>query len=107
MENQEFIKLFSKGSDALYNVEETASILKAFNEAIHGLYTIDSEESYIFDTLNTTTYVQEEYKKLAENIGIDLMDIANKLEMMRSILFGDCFNWDNIYAKLNKISSKK
>lgn len=107
MENQEFVKLFSKGSDALYNEEETASILKAFNEAIHGLYTIGSEESYIFDTLDTTTYVQEEYKKLTENTGTDLIDIANKLEMMRNVLFGDCFNWDNIYAKLNKIHSKK
>lgn len=107
MEMEGFKKLFSGNSDALYNAEKSAEILKALNEIIHGLYFLDNEDTYILSTLNSTTYVEEEYKKLLTDIGTDFGDIANKLEMIRSLLFGDSFNWDNIYAELNKLSSKE
>ena len=106
MESEGFKKLFSGNSDALYNAEESAEILKALNEAIHGLYYLDNEDTYILGILNCTTYVQEEYKKLLNDIGAGFGNIANKLEMIRSLLFGDCFNWDNIYAELSKIPTK-
>ena len=107
MGNEGLKKLFNGNNDALYNAEKSAEILKALNEAIHGLYYLDNEDTYVLSTLNATTYVEEEYKKLLIDIGTDFGNIANKLEMIRSLIFGDCFNWDNIYAELSKIPSKE
>lgn len=105
MENEEFKKLFNGNSDALYNAEETANILKALNDAIHGLYYLGGEHEYICHTLNVTTYVEEEYRKLLSDIieNQDLSDIADKLEMIRSVLFGDALNWDAIQDNLTKL----
>lgn len=102
MESNEFKKFWDSGSDALYNPQEAAKILKSFNDVIHGLYFLGSEENYIFSVLNTTTYQDEEYKRLTESMGIELTEIADKLELMRSILFGDCFNWDAICDGLER-----
>ena len=106
MESNEFKKFWNSASDALNNSQETAKILKSFNDVIHGLYFLGSEEEYIFSVLNTTTYQDEEYKRLTESIGIELTEIADKLELMRSILFGDCFNWDNVYNEFEKFLSE-
>lgn len=96
MESNEFKKFWNSASDALYNPQETAVILKSFNDAIHGLYSIGGEEQYIFNVLNASTPVIKEYERLTKDMGISLMDIANTLEIMRSLLFGDYFNWDAI-----------
>lgn len=96
MKKEGFEKLWS-GSDALYYPQETVTILKNFNDAIHGLYAIGGEEQYIFNVLNTSTPVIKEYERLTKSMGISLIDVANTLEIMRSLLFGDCFNWDNVY----------
>jgi hypothetical protein len=100
MENNEFKKIWNSASDALYNPQETAKILKSFNDAIHGLYSIGGEEQYIFNALNTSTPVIKEYERLTKSMGISLIDVANMLEIMRNLLFGDCFNWDAIYEEL-------
>lgn len=97
MKKEGFGKLWNSGSDALYDPQETAAILKGFNDAIRGLYSIGGEEQYIFNVLNTTTPVIKEYERLTKDMGIDLIDVANTLEIMRNLLFGDCFNWDNVY----------
>ncbi|KPU42177.1 hypothetical protein OXPF_39560 [Oxobacter pfennigii] len=108
MGENDYKKLWSSGSNVLYYADNSATILKALNDAIHGLYYLGGEHSYIIHTLNTTTYVEEEYKRLLSGIieNQDLSDIANKLEMVRSLLFGDCFNWDYICEELEKIPPK-
>lgn len=104
MDKKDFNKLLNNGTDMLYNRQESMEILRAFNDIIHGLYHIGSEERYIFATLNTPTYIQEEYGKLIDSIGIGLADIANKLEIARSLLFGDCFNWDYIQSQIAELT---
>lgn len=102
----EFEYLWDKGSDALSDTVETIRIAEAFNSVITGLLFLGSESKYIFAILNTTTYAQEEYLKLQSEIGIDMVDAANKLELMRSILFGDCFGWHYLLEKLKQYSKK-
>lgn len=97
MKKEGFEKLWNSDSDALYDPQETATILKSFNDAIHGLSSIGGEEQYIFNVLNTSTPVIKEYERLIKSMGISLIDVANALEIMRNLLFGDCFDWDNVY----------
>jgi hypothetical protein len=109
LNENEFRKLWNGGTNVLYYADKSATILKALNDAIHGLYYLGGEHGYIIHTLNTTTYVEEEYKRLLSKIiaDQDLSDIANKLEMIRSLLFGDCLNWDCICEELEKIQPKE
>lgn len=90
---------FNKHSSVSCDTENSSEILKAFNDVIHGLYFLD-EQSYILETLNVATYVEKEYKKLMVDIGLDLPEMADKFEMIRSLLFGDSFNWDAIHQEL-------
>lgn len=101
-----FEELWDKGSDALSDTVKTIEIAEAFNSVTTGLRFLGSESEYIFEILNTTTYAQEEYEKLQSEIGIDMVDAANKLELMRSILFGDCFGWHYLLEKLKQYSKK-
>lgn len=105
MNENEFKELWNRGSNALYYADKSAVILKALNDAIHGLYYLGGEHGYITHTLNTTTYVEEEYKRLLSDIiaSQDLCDIANRLEMIRNLLFGDALDWDNIQSNLSKL----
>ncbi len=103
METNEFRRLFNNGADVVYNSKKSAEILKAFNEAISMLYYLGCEERYIFDVLNTSSYIEEEYKRLWKGIGVELQEVADTLEVARSLLFGDCFNWRKIQSELNKI----
>lgn len=105
MENNDIASVFLNSSDLIYSAKDSSEILKALNDVIHGLYHIGNEESYIISTFNTATYVEAEYKRLLKSIGMDLDDIANKLEMIRSLLFGDCFNWDYIQLELSKLTT--
>jgi hypothetical protein len=100
-------RMWLGNTNATYYPRQAENILRSLNETIHGLYALSNEESNIIETLNTTTYVEAEYKRLIGSIGIDLADIANKLEMIRSLLFGDCLNWDYICQNLKEIESTK
>lgn len=100
-------KLWDGNSNVTCYPEQSLNILKAFNEIINGLYHIGDEHKYIFHTLNTTSYVDAEYLKILNSIGCDLTDIANKLEMARSLLFGDCLNWNYVLENLKELSLKK
>lgn len=97
-----FEDLWDKGSDALYDTIKTIEIAEALNSTITGLRFLGSESKYIFEILNTTTYAQEEYEKLRDEIGVDMVDIANKMELMRSVLFGDCFGWHSLLKELKQ-----
>ena len=107
MGGNEFKKFWDNTSDALYEVGKTHEILNAFNQAINGLYFIGSEGKYIFDVLNTSAPAAEEYKKITNSIGIELIEISYKLEAMRSILFGDCINWSFICDRLDRIGKEE
>jgi|GEM_PF-4055449 len=102
MKNEGFEKLWNNGSDALYDPQNTMEILKNFNDAIHGLYAIGGEEQYIFNVLNTSTPIIKEYERLTKSMGISLTDVANTLEIMRNLIFGDCFNWVSVYNEFKE-----
>jgi hypothetical protein len=106
MNSENFKKIFDKNSDATYNPQKTAEILKAFNLAISSLYFLDGDERYISEVLNTSISEDEECKKIYDSIGIRLCDIADKLELVRSILFGGCLDWDFIRIELEKLQNK-
>ena len=98
--------MFDGNTNLTYYPDQSANILRAFNEIINGLYHIGNEHEYIIHTLNTSTYVEAEYRKMLSDIGMDLTEIANKLEIVRSLLFGDCLNWEYIYQKVKNIKTK-
>ena len=99
MNKEEFEKLWDKGFDAHHDPQEIVTLLKNFNDAINGLYAIGGEEQYIFNVLDTSAPVMREYERLIQSLGISLIEVADTLEKMRSILFGDCLDWDNIYKE--------
>ena len=107
MDNNDFVKMWSKSSDALYDTEKTIEVLEALNKAISGLYFLGGEERFISQVLNTSTYVDEEYARLIKRIGMDLCDVANVLELARSILFGDSFDWNSVLKELEKAPKKE
>lgn len=105
MTDKDFKNLLNKNSDATYNPQEAAEILKGFNQAISGLYFLGGDERYISETLNLSAYEDEEYKRFIDSIGISLCEVADKLEMVRNILFGSCFNWDQIRIQLEEMDT--
>lgn len=107
MEEKEFRKLWNNSNDVLSNRQESMEILRAFNDAIHSLYYLGGEQKYIFDTLNVTVEAINKYKSILDGTEIDLIGLADKLELMRSLLFGDCLNWDYICSELDKLPDKK
>lgn len=102
-----FAQLWNEASDAMYNPEATANILKSFNMAISALYAIEGENEYIFSMLNTSSYAEKAYESIEKSIGVDLACVANKLELMRNVLFGDCLDWNNIHKAFEKYSKEE
>ena len=62
---------------------------------IKALYAIEVGELNT-DTLNTPIYVED----AIQHLQIDVAEWAGKLEMMRSLLFGEDLNWEHIQQQL-------
>jgi hypothetical protein len=87
-----------KNSDMTYHAKLNAEALSDFNRAIDALYSLDSG-AFSADTRNTPTYVDD----VVKNLNVDFADIAFKLELMRSLIFGDAIDWGYCADKLREI----
>lgn len=79
-------------SDALYNVKHTIDILDAFNNIILGLFKL-SDEQWVFNTINVNTDTIDQYKNIEKEIGMELHELAGKIEIMRNLIFAEVIDW--------------
>lgn len=86
-------KLFN--NDLAVNSRTNAKGLLDLNTAIKALYAIDVG-ALSANTLNVPIYVEDTIRHLQINV----VEWAGKLEMMRSLLFGENLNWKHIQRQL-------
>mgnify|MGYP000250551345 CR=1 FL=1 len=86
--------LFNQGSDLVYHSDNNSEALLDLNTAIKDLYAIEAG-ALSANTLNTPTYVES----VIQHLQIDVAEWANKLTMMRSLLFGGDLNWEHIHQQ--------
>lgn len=78
---------------------ECVILLKKINDAVHTLYTLSDTDYYLDNIWNAGT---DTTKQLAD-VGITeewLMETAEKLEQIRTILFGTSLDFDELYKTL-------
>ena len=90
--------LFNQGSDLVYHSGNNSEVLLDLNTAIKALYAIDVG-ALSANTLNTPAYVED----VIQHLQIEATEWAGKLEMMRSLLFGEDLNWELIQKHLKSI----
>ena len=86
------LDILNGNSDALYNVKHTIDILDAFNNVILGLFKL-SDEQWVFNTINVNTDTIDQYKNIEKEIGMELHEIAGKVEIMRNTIFSEVIDW--------------
>lgn len=86
------LNILNGSSDALYNAKHTTDILDAFNNIILGLFKL-SDDQWVFNTINVNTDTIDQYKKIEKEIGMELHEIAGKIENMRNLIFAEVINW--------------
>src|SRR5699024_7777253 len=86
------LDILNGNSDALYNVRHTVGILDAFNNIILGLFKL-SDEQWVFNTINVNTDTIDQYKNIEKEIGMELHEIAGKVEIMRNLIFAEVIDW--------------
>ena len=84
--------ILNGNSDALYNIEHTIDILDAFNNIILGLFKL-SDERWVFNTINVNTDTIDQYKNIEKEIGMELHELAGKMEIMRNLIFAEVIDW--------------
>ena len=89
--------LFNQGSDLVYHSDNNSEALLDLNTAIKALYAIEAG-ALSANTLNTPVYVEDAIRHLQINVA----EWAGKLEMMRSLLFGEGLNWEYIQQQLDR-----
>ena len=89
------LNLLSGNSDALYNVRHTVDILDAFNNIILGLFKL-SDEQWVFNTINVNTDTIDQYKNIEKEIGMELPELAGKIEIMRNLIFAEVIDWHKL-----------
>ena len=102
----DFKRLWSNTSDIDYEPAKTVELLENFNSAIHGLYALSGETSFIANTLNSSTYEIAEYDRLIATIG-DLATIADTLEMARNLMFGGCVDWYYVLSGFKELAKEE
>lgn len=77
-------------------------ILSALNDIISGLNTLQCDNwQYIVNTMNSSTStIAEHCDKLFD--GNELMEITEKFELIRTLLFGDKINYTNLLTVLEE-----
>lgn len=86
------LDVLSGNSDALYNVRHTIDILDAFNNIVLGLFKL-SDEQWVFNTINVNTDTIDQYKNIEKEIGMELHELAGKIEIMRNLIFAEVIDW--------------
>lgn len=92
-------------SDALYNVKHTVDILESFNRIILGLFRL-SDEQWVFNTINVTTDTIDQYRKIEKEIGMELHELAGKIELMRNLIFAEIIDWHKMSEVLKAVESE-
>ena len=87
----------NQGSDLVYHSDNNSEALLDLNTAIKALYAIDAG-ALSANTLNTPVYVEDAIRHLQINVA----EWAGKLEMMRSLLFGEGLHWEYIQQQLDR-----
>ena len=86
------LDILNGNSDALYNVKHTVDILDAFNNIILGLFKL-SDEQWVFNTINVNADTIDQYKNIEKEIGLEMHELAGKIEIMRNLIFAEVIDW--------------
>ena len=89
------LDILNGSSDALYNAKHTTDILDAFNNIILGLFKL-SDEQWVFNTINVNTDTIDQYKNIEKKIGMELHELAEKVEIMRNLIFAEVIDWHKL-----------
>lgn len=81
------------------NVEEVKHILKAFNDVINGLSTLE-ESDWIFNNLNSSESEEDCYFNLHGKLDGGFIGLSEEFEKLRSVLFGGVLDWNEIKRSL-------
>ena len=76
---------------------EVACLLKDLNKLIDVLSKISDSSYYLDYIFNSSTYITKEVEKLGFTDEF-LNDLTAKFEKLRSLLYGDCLDWNKISA---------
>lgn len=98
------LNILNGNSDALHNTKHTTDILDAFNNIILGLFKL-SDEQWVFNTINVNTDTIDQYKKIEKEIGMELHEIAGKIELMRNLIFAEVIDWHKLNESLKILES--
>lgn len=80
------------------NVEEVKHILKAFDDIINSLLTLE-DSNWIFNNLNSSPSQKDYYYNFHEKYG-NFIELSEKFERLRSVLFGGVLDWKEIMRSL-------
>lgn len=100
------LDVLNGNSDALYNVRHTVDILDAFNNIILGLFKL-SDEQWVFNTINVNTDTIDQYKNIEKEIGMELHELAGKIELMRNLIFAEVIDWHKMSEILKALEESK
>jgi len=100
------LDILNGSSDALYNAKHTTDILDAFNNIILGLFKL-SDEQWVFNTINVNTDTIDQYKNIEKEIGMELHEIAGKIEIMRNLIFAEVIDWHKMSEELKALEGEE
>lgn len=80
------------------NVEEVKHILKAFDDVINGLLVLE-DSNWIFNNLNSSD-AEKDYYFDVRGTNNGFVELSEKIEKLRSVLFGGVLDWDEIKKSL-------
>ena|SRR5690625_487990 len=100
------LDILNGNSDALWNVNKTIEILDAFNNVILGLFKL-SDEQWVFNTINVNTDTIDQYKNIEKEIGMELHELAGKIEIMRNLIFAEVIDWHKMSEVLKALEESK
>lgn len=81
------------------NVEEVKHILKAFEDVINGLLTLEDSD-WIFNNLNSSESEKDCYFNFHGQLDDGFVGLSEKFEKLRSVLIGGVLDWNEIKRSL-------
>ena len=99
------LDILNGNSDALCNAKHTIDILDAFNNVILGLFKL-SDEQWVFNTKNVNSDTIDQYKNIEKKIGMELHELAGKIEIMRNLIFAEVIDWHKMSDTFRALESE-
>lgn len=93
--------------DILYNAKSAGDFLKHLNAAIDGLYYVGLELESSYGIIGASTYEIKPCSDILVGADIDPSEIAEKLRLIRSILFGGAMDWGKLEKSLSQFEPIK